>query len=154
MTSVTLIRQFAAPLEAVFEAISTPAGITAWWGPDAGPVLHAEMDLRVGGLYRARFRMLDGTEHECNGRFLEVSPPDRLVMTWRWAGGREAEGESRVQISLRASEGGTELTFTHSLLPDDEKTAAGHKDGWTGSLEKLQRHLSKPDAYPVNTSNG
>lgn len=99
------------------------------------------MDLRVGGHYRARFRMLDGTEHECSGRFLEVSPPVRLAMTWRWLGGREAEGESRVEISLRPTGLGTELTFTHALLPDDE-TAAGHEDGWAGSLKKLECHLS------------
>lgn len=29
MTSITLVRQIAAPLEAVFEAVSTPEGISA-----------------------------------------------------------------------------------------------------------------------------
>ena len=32
--------------------LSTPEGIAHWWGPDAGPVLVAEADVRVGGRYR------------------------------------------------------------------------------------------------------
>ena len=43
--------------------------------PDAGPVLLAETDLRVGGRFRVRFRMLDGSEHESGGEYLEVDPP-------------------------------------------------------------------------------
>jgi hypothetical protein len=35
-----------------------------------------------------------------------------------------------------------ELTFTQTHLPD-EKTARGHEKGWTGSLDKLEAHLSK-----------
>jgi hypothetical protein len=37
-------------------------GIACWWGPDDGPVLLAETDVRVGGRFRVRFRMLDGSE--------------------------------------------------------------------------------------------
>ena len=51
----------------VFDALTTPEGIACWWGPDEGPVLLAETDVRVGGRYRVRFRMLDGSEHESSG---------------------------------------------------------------------------------------
>lgn len=139
MTSVTLIRRVAARPETMFKAISTPEGIAGWWGPDAGPVLIAEMDLRIGGRFRVRFRMLDGTEHECSGEILEVVRPVRVAMTWRWLGA-EAEGESRLEIALRPFEGGTELILTHALLPSDQ-AVRDHEEGWRGSLDKLECYL-------------
>ena len=139
MTSLTLVRRIAARPSIVFDALTTPEGIGFWWGPDAGPVLLAETDLRVGGRFRVRFRMLDGSEHESIGEYLEVVKPKRLAMTWRWMGG-EAPGESRLEIDLRAVADGTELTLTHSRLPD-EATRRSHAEGWGGALDKLERHF-------------
>jgi len=140
MTSLTLIRHIKARPQVVFDAVTTAEGIAQWWGPDAGPVLVAEANPRVGGLYRVRFRMLDGTEHESSGEFLEVVPPRRVVMSWRWKGGAEDPGESRVEITLKAVPEGTELTFVHSQLVDEE-AARGHESGWSGALDKLDAHF-------------
>jgi uncharacterized protein YndB with AHSA1/START domain len=84
MTSLTLVRRIAARPSIVFDALTTPEGIACWWGPDAGPVLLAETDIRVGGRFRVRFRMLDGSEHESSGEYVEIVKPERLVMSWRW----------------------------------------------------------------------
>ena len=67
-----------------------------WWGPDDGPVLVAESDPRVGGQFRVRFRMMDDTEHESRGEYLEVRAPERLAMTWRWLGDEDEGGDSRI----------------------------------------------------------
>ena len=75
MTRLTLVRRIAARPAIVFEALTTAEGIAHWWGPDAGPVLVAETDVRVGGRFRVRFRMLDGSEHESSGEYLEVRSP-------------------------------------------------------------------------------
>ena len=139
MTSLTLVRRIAARPSIVFDALTTPEGIACWWGPDGGPVLLAETDPRVGGRFRVRFRMLDGSEHESSGEYLEVARPERLVMSWRWEGS-EDPGESRVEIDLRPIAEGTELTFTHSRLRDEE-TRRSHERGWNGSLDKLERHF-------------
>ena len=122
MSGVKLVRQIAARPDIVFDAITTPRGIAHWWGPDAGPVLIAEMDLRIGGLFKVRFRMLDATEHECSGRILE------------------ADGDSRVEWRLRPTAQGTELIFTHTQLVDDE-AASSHERGWKGSFDKLERYV-------------
>jgi uncharacterized protein YndB with AHSA1/START domain len=138
MNSLTLVRRIAARPSIVFDALTTPEGIAGWWGPDAGPVLIAETDVRVGGRYRVRFRTLDGSEHESFGEYLEVAPPTRLAMTWRWLGGVEDPAESRLEIDLRAIESGTELTLTHSRLASEE-TRLSHMQGWAGALDKLER---------------
>jgi uncharacterized protein YndB with AHSA1/START domain len=139
VTSLTLVRRIRARPETVFAAMTEPEGIGHWWGPDAGPVLIAETDIRVGGAFRVRFRMLDGSEHESFGTYLEVDPPRRLAMTWQWMD--ENDPQSRVEIDLRPVPEGTELTFTHARLPDEE-TRCSHLKGWTGSLDKLQRLFS------------
>jgi uncharacterized protein YndB with AHSA1/START domain len=146
MTSLTLVRRIKARPSIVFDALTSPEGIACWWGPDEGPVLVAETDPRVGGHFRIRFRMLDGSEHESTGEYLAVVKPERLSMSWRWTGGAEDPGESLVEIRLRAVSEGTELTFTHSRLHDEE-TCRSHEEGWTGALDKLERHFLATREY-------
>jgi len=141
MTSLTLVRRIKARPSIVFDAVTTADGIARWWGPDAGPVLVAEADVRVGGHFRVRFRTLDGGEHESQGEYLELVKPERVVFSWRWTGGQEDPGISRVEINLRAIPEGTELTFTHSQLHGEE-TRRTHEAGWTGSLDKLEAHFA------------
>jgi uncharacterized protein YndB with AHSA1/START domain len=143
MTSLTLVRRIAARPSIVFAALTTPDGIACWWGPDDGPVLVAETDIRVGGRFRVRFRMLDGSEHESSGEYTEVVKPTRLAMSWRWAQGgdpAEAGEESRLEIDLRPIDTGTELTLTHSRL-QTEASRDSHEQGWNGALDKLERYL-------------
>lgn len=142
MTSLTIVRQIKARPAIVFDAMTTPEGIAHWWGPDAGPVLIAETDLRVGGRFRVRFRMLDGSEHESSGVYLELEKPKRIAMSWRWTGGEDDANESRVDITLRATAEGTELTFTHAQLATEE-TRRSHEEGWTGALDKLEAYHAR-----------
>ena len=140
MSSLTLVRRIAARPSIVFDALTTPEGIAHWWGPDAGPVLLAQIDARVGGRFRVRFRTLDGLEHESTGEYLELVRPERLAMSWSWAAA-EDPGESRLEFNLRVVNEGTELTLTHSRL-HDEDTRLSHEQGWSGALDKLERHFT------------
>jgi uncharacterized protein YndB with AHSA1/START domain len=88
--------------------------------------------------------MLDGSEHECTGEYIDVVKPTRLAMSWRWTHGGEpveAGEETRVEIDLRPIDTGTELTFTHSRL-QTEASRDSHARDWSGSLDKLERHLA------------
>jgi uncharacterized protein YndB with AHSA1/START domain len=135
LTTLILASRIKARSTIVFEAITTAEGIAQWWGPDAGPVLLAEADVRVGGRYRLRFRTLDGTEHETRGVYLELVRPERVVMSWHWTGGTEDPGGSRLRYAPFPK--APKLTFTHSQLHDEE-TRRTHEAGWAGSLRKLE----------------
>lgn len=143
MTEAVLVRRIAARPSIVFDALVTAEGIGAWWGPDDLPVLAATAEPRVHGSFRVRFRMFDGSEHECTGEFLEIARPSRVVMSWRWIDGgepdeRAADNISRLEFRLRAIDTGTELTLIHSALCT-ETSARSHEGGWAGALEKLVR---------------
>ena len=144
MTSFTIMRRIKARPSILFEALTKPEELSMWWGPDAGPVLFAEADARVGGRFRVRFRTLDGSEHECSGEYLEVVPPRRLAMSWAWVHNGEP-GErgrvSRLAFDLKPIEDGTELILTHAQLAD-EISRASHEHGWTSSIDKLARRFA------------
>ena len=139
MSNLTIVKKIAARPEIVFDALIEPEGLKLWIGPDDGPVLVAESDGRVGGKFRLRFKMLDESEHEATGEYLVVERPSRLAMTWQWQN-HEDRTVSRIDVTLRAIAQGTELTFTHSQLPNDEERD-GHREGWAGALDKLARAL-------------
>ena len=152
MTSVTLVRQIRARPSTVFELLSTAEGMRQWWGPDDLPVLAAEADPQVGGRFRVRFRTTDGAEHECAGEFLVVEPPARIAMSWRWSVGGEPDEQgavSRLELTLRPTTTGTELTLTHAELRT-EVSAASHGEGWSGALDKLQARLELPRDEPAS----
>jgi uncharacterized protein YndB with AHSA1/START domain len=110
-----------------------------WIGPaDTGEVLATELDVRVGGRYHIAFTTADGERHDVSGIYQEVDAPRKLSFTWAWKS--TPERESLVTIALFAENGGTRMEFVHERF-FDAAARDGHQRGWTGSLEKLQRHL-------------
>jgi uncharacterized protein YndB with AHSA1/START domain len=143
MTRITLVRRIAARQSIVFEALTTADGVARWWGTDDLPVIEAEVDARVGGVFRICFPTLDGQEHEACGEYLELVAPTRLVMSWRWMRGgvaEELDGVSRIEMELRPVDDGVELTVTHADLRNDVSGTI-HEHGWMASLARLGRLL-------------
>jgi uncharacterized protein YndB with AHSA1/START domain len=134
LPSVTLVRRIKAPPAKVWAAITQPEQMVQWWGPDAGPTLSAEADVRPGGRFSIVFRLLNGDEHNPTGVYREVVPDKTLAFTWEWEGAPEKE--SLVTFRLEPFEGGTELTLIHERLPD-EAARKSHEAGWNGLLDKL-----------------
>lgn len=139
-----LTRHFKAPREAVFRAWTDPKALAAWFGPDGVQSRNVVIDARAGGRFSLEMYESDGV-YPVAGVYREVTPPDRLVLSWIWGNG-ELEGlETVLTIELREKDGGTELTLTHEGLPTD--TARGkHAEGWSSSLDCLERFLADGSA--------
>lgn len=137
--SLTLKRRLNAPAEKVYAAWTDPEKIVKWFGPDAGPVTRAETDLRVGGRYVIAFHTEDGERHEVGGVYREVVPNEKLVFTWAWH--TTQERESLVTITVKPDGAGSILTLLHEKF-FDEAARDGHKRGWSGSLDKLEKLFS------------
>jgi uncharacterized protein YndB with AHSA1/START domain len=134
LPSVTIVRQIKAPPAKVWAAITQPKLMMQWWGPDAGPTLSAEADVRPGGRFSVVFRLLNGEEHNPTGIYQEVIFGKKLVFTWEWPG--MPERESLVTFLLEPIDGGTRLILRHEQLPD-EAARRSHEQGWNGLLDKL-----------------
>lgn len=98
----------AAAREVVWDALTEPGELAAWFGAEA------EVDLRVGGAIR--FRWPDGTERR--GLVVEVDPPRRLAFRWRELrtseSGLSVADATVVAFTLQAEDGGTRVTVTES----------------------------------------
>jgi uncharacterized protein YndB with AHSA1/START domain len=135
LPSLTLVRRIKASPAKMFAALTQPEQMVQWWGPDAGPTLSAEADVRPGGRYSIVFQLTNGDVHNPSGVYREVIPGKKLVLTWGWS--EMAESQSLVTFVLEPIDGGTELTLTHEQLPDEE-TRKSHEAGWNGLLDKLE----------------
>jgi uncharacterized protein YndB with AHSA1/START domain len=136
--SVTIVRRIKASPARIYQALTDPEQMIQWWGPDEGPTLSAEADVRPGGRFSVKFRLLNGDEHNPTGVYQEVIPEKKLVFTWELPG--MSERESIVTFLLKPFDGSTELTLIHESLPDEE-TRDSHEKGWTGFFDKLLRFL-------------
>jgi uncharacterized protein YndB with AHSA1/START domain len=142
--SVTLKRRLNAAPAQVYAAWTNPAQLARWFGPAdtiEGSV-KAELDVRVGGRFRASFTgCMDGnTEyHEVGGVYREVVPNEKLVFSWAWH--TMPERESLVTITIKPDGAGSLLTLHHEQF-FDQAAADGHSRGWSGSLDKLEKFFA------------
>ena len=139
--SLTLKRRLNAPPAKVWAAWTDPEKIAHWFGPahTKDGSVRAELDVRVGGRFRASFNTADGEYHEVGGVYREVAPDQRLVFSWAWHS--TPERESLVTVSLRPDGAGTLLTLQHEKF-FDQAAADGHRNGWTGSLDRLEKYAA------------
>jgi len=137
--SLTLKRHLNAGPEKVYAAWTDPEKIVKWFGPDSGPVTHAEADVRVGGHYAVTFHTEDGEEHNVGGIYREVVPNEKLAFTWAWR--TMPERESFVTVLIKPDGAGSILTLIHEQF-FDEPARDRHRQGWGGTLDKLERYLA------------
>jgi uncharacterized protein YndB with AHSA1/START domain len=138
---LTVTRTFDAPAHIVFEAWTKPELLKQWWAPKSFGVslFECEQDLRVGGAYRFAFGRDPKNSEVFSGRYLEVDPPSRLVLTQLYE--RMADiGDVVVTVALEESQGRTHLTL-HQLFPSKEALegalASGMERGMRVTLDQL-----------------
>jgi uncharacterized protein YndB with AHSA1/START domain len=136
--SLTLKRRYNAPPAKVFAAWTEPEKLARWMGSEQIISVRAETDLRVGGHYHIKM-ITAGDEHDVSGVYREVVPNEKIVFTWAWKS--TPERESLVTVLLKADGGGTLLTLTHEQF-FDEDARDRHQQGWTASLNKLEKLLA------------
>ena len=130
----------AQPPQRVWEALTSAAGLGAWFGH------RATVDLRPGGTADVEWETGDGWKKETL-TIAVVEPPARFAWTWGIEG--LPAGDPRrtyVEFPLEPSGGGTRLTVVESgfaQLPDDLLGTAydGNVEGWRNELAELADYL-------------
>jgi len=136
---LVITRTFNAPARIVFEAWTRPELLRRWWAPKTFGVtfLSCEADVRVGGKYRFVFSHPASPQPmEFFGKYLEVTPPSRLV----WTNEEGAEGGQVTTVTFE-EKGGKTLVVMHDLYPSkealDEAIASGSTHGMGESFDQL-----------------
>jgi uncharacterized protein YndB with AHSA1/START domain len=125
-----------APIEIVFEHLVRPERMTRWMGRNAKlrPVPGGDFSVDVNG-YLVR------------GKYVEVEPPRRVVVSWGMAGVSDLPpGSSWVEFTLTPTTRGTTVNLRHTALP--ERFAKTHAAGWENYLNRLDVAASGGDPGP------
>ncbi len=140
-SEVVLTRVFAAPIQRVWDAITTPAAMAKWYFDV--PEFRPEVGCQFGfACDHEGHRWV----HEC--RVTEVAAPTRLAYTWRYP---DHPGESLVTFELTAEGEQTRLTLRHTGLDTFPKIPqfdrANFNAGWTSIIgEDLKAYLEGTSA--------
>ncbi|MET7617916.1 SRPBCC domain-containing protein [Streptomyces sp. NPDC005408] len=131
-----------APRTVVFRALTEPHELAKWFGPDGFSIPEVDCDLRAGGSYRIAMQPPEGELFHLAGEYRDVDPPARLSYTFRWEEPDPDDRETVVTLSLYDLGGqATELVFTQGRFATEDRYAL-HDEGWTQSLDKLERLMS------------
>jgi uncharacterized protein YndB with AHSA1/START domain len=150
---VRVTRSFNAARPLVYRAYTEPALVQRWLlGPPGWSMPVCEMDVRVGGRYRWRWRSdEDASEFGFAGTFREVQPPARLVHTQTYDPGTVGDSHPRNEalVTVTFAEDGGRTTVTTlidfgSKEARDAAVATGMTDGMEQSYQLLDRLLGEP----------
>jgi uncharacterized protein YndB with AHSA1/START domain len=142
--ALRLTQVFRAPREKVFRAWTDPEALKNWFAPSEKYVTRIpRLDVRVGGAYRIEME-IEGQAHIVTGTYREVSPPQRLVFTWKWET-EPKHGDTLVTIEFLDRGGKTEVILTHERFPS-ETARDEHNKGWAGCLDRLGLFLKRRNA--------
>jgi uncharacterized protein YndB with AHSA1/START domain len=143
---LTVIRTFDAPARIVFDAWTKPDLLKRWWAPQSFGVslFECEQDVRVGGVYRFAFGRDPKNPEVFSGRYVEVDPPSRLVLTQLYERMPDV-GDVVVTATFEESHGQTRLTL-HQLFPSKEALegalASGMERGMRVTLDQLNELIA------------
>ncbi|HEU5484375.1 MAG TPA: SRPBCC family protein [Microlunatus sp.] len=131
---VTASREYAAAIDDVWDAVTSPERLPRWFAPVSG-------DLRLGGRYQV--------EGNAGGEVRACEPPRLFEITWEFMG-----ATSWLAVELSETAAGTRLELRHTQHTDNDfwtqfgPGATGV--GWDLGLLGLSQHLAGgPDVDPA-----
>ena len=129
--SVRLERDYDAPIEDVWDALTNPERISRWFLPISG-------DYRVGGRYQF--------EGNAGGEIVACEQPHRLKVTWGYGEAASGTDVSELELRLSIVDGeATRLELEHTAVVPDQMWAEFGPGavgvGWEQGLLGLSLHL-------------
>jgi uncharacterized protein YndB with AHSA1/START domain len=150
---IVITREFTAPRDLVWEAMTHPGHVVHWWGPRGFRTEIATMDVRPGGVWKHTMIGPDGTRYPNKSIFRAVVRPERIV--YSHGGGREdgpgasfvatwtfeALPGARTRVTIR-------MVFPSASARDFVVREFGAIEGGRQTLERLGEQLAARRASP------
>ncbi len=144
---LVVIRDVAAPARIVFEAWTRPDLFTRWWTPKSFgiSIISYEADIRTGGAYRLVLGHPSSEQPMAFfGRYVEVTPPSRLV----WTNDESGDAGPVTAVGFEEAGGATRIAV-HERYPSkealDDAMASGSTSCWSEQFEQLDDLLAVLD---------
>jgi len=160
---IKIERIFNTPREKVWKAWTDPELVKKWWGPEGFSAPYAKIDLREGGVYTFAMHGPEGSEWDrdmySSGVYKEIVEYEKIVSTDYFSDkdgnlikpsdeGQDANFPSEMTVTITfedLQDGKTRLTI-HYPKPESEEhlqamIKSGMKEGWSSSLDKLEKAL-------------
>jgi uncharacterized protein YndB with AHSA1/START domain len=145
---IVISRDFNAPRELVWEAMTNPKHVVNWWGPRGFSTTIETMDFRVGGVWKHVMCGPDGVKYPNKSIFKEIVKPERIVFSH--GGGREkgpgasftatwtfeALAADKTRVTAR-------MVFPSPAERDFVVKEFGAIEGGKQTLERLGEYLTK-----------
>jgi len=143
-------RSYPKPPERVFDAFADAAKKRRWFAEgEHTDVEEYEMDFRVGGAERTRYRFREGTPFPGvalinEGSFQDIVPNKRVVTASTMTLGEQRISSSLVTIELMPTENGTDLICTHQGAFFEGSDGPERREaGWRALLDRLETSLTR-----------
>lgn len=143
-------RSYPTAPERVFDAFADPVKKRRWYAESKShEVEEYEMDFRVGGTDRARYRFKEGspfpgvamTNHST---YQDIVPNRRIVIAYAMAMGDKPFSASQATFELLPSGKGTNLIFTEQgAFFENSDGPQMREAGWRHLLEQLAKELTR-----------
>ena len=138
MADIRLEFPVAGPVDDVFRAISTPAGLNAWWTMDA------EGTAEIGDRYRLGF----GPGYDWTGVVTKCQPGRTLE--WRIENSMPDWEGTLVGFELEEKEGGTRVWFHHTGWPEANAHYGQSCYCWAMYLRIMKRWIEFGEEVPYS----
>ena len=136
---IRIERIFNAPRDRVWKAMTDPKLVAQWWGRGNKLVIE-RMEVERGGHWRFVEHSPEGT-HGFEGRYAEVTPPERVVQTFEWDG---MPGHVALEtVTLEDLGDGRTRIINTSLFHTTEDRDGMMQSGMEGGLNESYAALDK-----------
>jgi uncharacterized protein YndB with AHSA1/START domain len=110
-----------------------------WLGPVGFTCTQADLDFREGGEWSATMVSDRYGASRMGGRYLEIEPGRRIVMTFRWLNG-EPDPETIITLTFTEADGKTVQSF-HQAPFEDVARRDSHIGGWNEAFDGEQAYV-------------
>lgn len=149
MNKLILKYSFSAPIEKVWEALTSADKLKQWWSPTGMESSYTSVNFKEGGIFRYCIKSPDGKEFWGRGVYQTIEQPKFLsfldtftdsqgnpVSSSHYGMSGEEVVESLVEFRLTENNGITTMELVGEN-PHDDSMLEEMKKGWNGMFEKL-----------------
>ena len=147
--TLTVIADFDAPVEKVWELWADPGKLGRWWGPPEYPTTFEPYEMSAGSEMAHCMTGPDGDKHEGVWRIEAVDPPRSLELSDADVDddGKPNDDNALTGIAMELSEhdGGTRMTVRSTFFSREgmEGMAEGFAEGLRLSLSRMEALLAE-----------